>query len=162
MFDITIKGRVARKKDLKEYIERVMHHYFGNRLRRVIDLDIQMYTEIDEGSIAGYCYGDKDAVQIELARNWSKSPRKNRVKRPFTYDELVLNLTHELVHAKQFIRGEISTKHDKWKRSEYTYNCARVAYHNQPWEIEAYKSEDMLKSLYWDKVWETAELEDDE
>ena len=91
MFDITIKGRVARKKDLKEYVQRVMHHYFGNRLRRVIDLDIQMYTEIDEGSIAGYCYGDKDAVQIELARNWSKSQRKNRVKRPFTYDELVLN-----------------------------------------------------------------------
>ena len=110
MFDITISGRIKQKKKVEQFVRDCLHHYFGNRIKRRVDIDIDMVRELEDGQVAGYCHGDKDQVNIELARHWSKDTRSNRIN-----------------------------------------------YYNQPWEIEAYKSEDMLVELYWNKVWENEE-----
>jgi|TARA_Y100001938_G_scaffold151180_1_gene246961 hypothetical protein len=157
MFDITITGRIAQKKRIKNFVNDVMGHYFGKRLRRNIDLDIIMRRDLEEGQVAGYCYGDKNEIVIELARTWSWDSRKNRVRRPFTHTEMVHTLAHELVHAKQFIRGEITSRLDKWRSKGYTFNCARTGYHNLPWEVEAYKTEDLLLEMYWERPWQDEE-----
>ena len=43
-------------------------------------------------------------------------------------------LAHELVHVKQFARGELSTDMTQWKSRLY---CGNIDYWNQPWEREA-------------------------
>ena len=157
MFDITISGRIKQKKKVEQFVRDCLHHYFGNRIKRRVDIDIDMVRELDQGQVAGYCHGDKDQVNIELARHWSKDTRSNRIRHEYTLEDLVCTLAHEVVHAKQFIRGEITQRNNKWKHKNYQFDCARTNYYNQPWEIEAYKSEDMLVELYWNKVWENEE-----
>jgi hypothetical protein len=47
------------------------------------------------------------------------------------------------VHAKQYIRGELTAKQYRWAEE---YN---VKHSDMPWEIEAYGMEDELVDLYW-------------
>ena len=47
---------------------------------------------------------------------------------------MLINLTHEVIHAKQFISGELSPTTARWKNSDYT----KTPYSKQPWEREAY------------------------
>ena len=65
---------------------------------------------------------DKNEVEIELAR---QSGRKK-----FTLDEMMLNLAHELVHAKQFLKGELHPTLSKWKKFKKDY--ANTPYLKQP------------------------------
>ena len=60
-------------------------------------MDTQCF--IDELA-GGFCWGDKDSIEIEIART-SEGHK-------FTREEMLINPTHELIHAKQFIRGELS------------------------------------------------------
>jgi hypothetical protein len=49
-------------------------------------------------------------------------------------------LAHEMVHAKQFIKGELTSNEKcmKWNGKKVS---AKLAYHQTPWEIEAMSSE---------------------
>ena len=44
------------------------------------------------------------------------------------------NLAHEMVHVKQFARGELNLGMDKWKSRK---DCGDIEYWSQPWEKEA-------------------------
>ena len=59
---------------------------------------------------------------------------------------LISVLAHEMIHAKQIIRGEI--KFDKYRNGRLKHiwkgEVVRLPYHKQPWEIEAYTKEDIL------------------
>jgi hypothetical protein len=59
----------------------------------------------------------------------------------------LLTIAHEMVHIKQFARGEFDdlggTKF-KWKSKIFT----NVEYATAPWELEAYKMEKELYALY--------------
>ena len=79
------------------------------RLPRSVDIEINVLTECDNKNYA-LCWGDREEVEIELAR---KSGDKK-----FTLDEMMLNLAHELVHAKQFIRGELHQLYISGKSSK--------------------------------------------
>ena len=57
------------------------------------------------------------------------------------------NLAHELVHAKQFIKGELHPTLNKWKK--YKKDYTKTPYLKQPWEKEAYKLEEELFNKYW-------------
>lgn len=114
------------------------------------DLEIKVVNKCD-GGMTGYCYGEEDDVRIEIAMTdeSGKINVKDRMK----------HLAHEMVHAKQLIRGELkSTRRinttvngvdfevdaTEWK-GEMMYN---VPYKDQPWEIEAYSLEDALSEMY--------------
>ena len=79
-------------------------------------------------------------VDIEVART-SNGYRFHR-------DEMLVNLTHELVHAKQFIAGELSPTTAKWKKGDYS----KVPYSKQPWEREAYYWEKRLYEKFFEKL----------
>lgn len=93
------------------------------------------FTNKLEGESQGFCVGDKSSACIQIAKR--------------SYDEKISFLTqmqtlaHELVHAKQFLRGELGYDEDgafTWKnRSGKGYK-----YRNQPWEKEAEKFEKIL------------------
>ena len=137
MVRVTVNGRIAKKDKVKEYSEQALSDLMP-RLRRNVDIDIYIVTECDEKNYA-LCWGDKNEVEIELAR---KSGSKK-----FTHDEMMLNLAHELVHAKQFIKGELHPTLHKWKKFKKDY--AKTPYFKQPWEKEAYLMEDKIFNKHW-------------
>ena len=132
---ISIKGRIQKKKAVETFILNVLKHLMP-RLQRNVDIDVRIVTQCDNENYA-LCWGDKNSAEIELAR------RSGDIR--FTLDEIVLNLAHELVHAKQFIKGELHPTLSKWKSLDYR----DVAYSKQPWEKEANLLEDKLKKKYW-------------
>ena len=135
MLTININGRIANKKAVYAYIDAVCSELLQN-IKRNISIDIQVVTRC-EGENSALCWGDKDGAEIEIAR------QSFDVK--FTLDEMMLNLAHELVHAKQFIKGELHPNLNKWKRLDYT----NVPYSRTPWEKEAYLLEDKLFETHW-------------
>ena len=137
MLRVTINGRIAKKQKVKKYSEEVLLDLMP-RLRRNVDIDVYVVTECDEKNYA-LCWGDKNEVEIELAR---KSGSKK-----FTLEEMMLNLAHELVHAKQFLKGELHPTLHKWKKFKKDY--AKTPYFKQPWEKEAYLMEDKIFKQYW-------------
>ena len=81
-------------KQIEQFIFDCFNHYFDGRLKRDIDVDIIFKSELD-CSAAGWCTGDKQEILIELDNT-------------YTGRYLYLNIAHEIIHAKQFLRGETS------------------------------------------------------
>ena len=132
MIELSFKGRVKNKKRVMQFAEDVMDHYFDRRLKRLVEVEIKFVTLLEEGGVAGYCSGDRNSADVEIARDFSSE----RI--------LMLNLAHELVHAKQFIRGEMNG-------TENWHGLQRFADQKKlPWEVEAYEMEERLVQLYYD------------
>ena len=135
--NISITGRIAKRKQVETFIFDSLEHLMP-RLRRDIDIDVRVVTRCDENHYA-LCLGDKNSAEIELARGSDNTT--------FTLQEMMVNLAHELVHAKQFIKGELHPSLNRWKKLDYS----NTAYSRQPWEKEAYLLEDKLVEKFWNK-----------
>jgi len=81
-----------RNKQIEQFIHDCFNHYFDGRLKRQIDVDV-IFKDKLEGDAAGWCTGDTNEILIELDNT-------------YTGKELYRNIAHEIVHAKQFLRGE--------------------------------------------------------
>ena len=135
MVYLSINGRIAKKKQIENFVFDVLEHLMP-RLRRDVSIDVNVVTRCDNHHYA-LCLGDKDSAEIELARGSGDLT--------FTLEEMILNLAHELVHAKQFIRGELHPNLNRWKNLDYS----NTLYSRQPWEKEAYLLEDKLINKFW-------------
>ena len=135
MVYLSINGRIAKRKQIENFVFDVLTHLMP-RLKRDISIDVNVVTRCDNHHYA-LCLGDKDSAEIELARGSGDLT--------FTLDEIILNLAHELVHAKQFIRGELHPNLNRWKNLDYS----KTLYSRQPWEKEAYLLEDKLINKFW-------------
>jgi hypothetical protein len=137
MIRLSIKGRIAKKERIEKYIQTALLDMMP-RLKRLIEIDLNVVTKCDDNNYA-LCWGDKNIIEIELART------SGDIK--FTHDEMMLNLAHEIVHAKQFIKGELHPTLQKWKK--FKKDCAKTPYFKTPWEKEAYLMEDKIFNKYW-------------
>jgi ribonuclease HII len=137
MIRLSIKGRIAKKERIEKYIQTALLDMMP-RLKRLIEIDLNVVTKCDDNNYA-LCWGDKNIIEIELART------SGDIK--FTHDEMMLNLAHEIVHAKQFIKGELHPTLQKWKKFKKDY--AKTPYFKTPWEKEAYLMEDKIFNKYW-------------
>ena len=90
-------------------------------------LKVTFVKSLDGGDTHGYCSGDIGEVEIKVATNF-----------PFLMQ--LRTLSHELIHARQFWSGELSSDLCVYKGTDYS----EAAYEDQPWEIEAHKYEDQL------------------
>ena len=146
MFEVTIHGKIEHKRYIKKYVHDILHHFFKNRITRQIPITIKIvdYLEGDQGQ----CIGTRNYANIDLAV--SIRGKKNRRRRP-KLDQILETLAHELIHAKQFLRGEINQRNLIWRGKRGPYDCKRLAYRKTPWEREAYGQEKELKITYWDK-----------
>ena len=63
--------------------------------------------------------------------------------RPQRWEDLGSTLAHEMVHVKQFAKGQLHTEGDKnyWMGERVTH---RVKYLDQPWEVEAFQRQEIL------------------
>lgn len=71
------------------------------------------------------------------------------VKKDQTYDDFCTTILHEMVHVKQYAKGELKERYKTghkqyWKDKDYT----EASYLDQPWEKEAYKLQETLFELF--------------
>ena len=139
MIHVQIHGQLKNRKFVENVCELLLENIIPTKLRRNVDVDVWILNALEEQA-GGYCWGDKRSIDIEVART-SEGYRYSR-------EELLTNLTHELIHAKQFITGELSPSNMRWKKADYT----KVPYSHQPWEREAYRWETRLYEKYFKKL----------
>jgi len=128
-----ILGRHKNKLVVDHYVAMVIKALKLHRLtKRSIIIDFK--TSLDDEAL-GLCFGVKDVAQVSIAR------KSNGVSQTFL--EQMQTLAHELVHVKQYMRGELGyNQHGdfKWKKR----NAGGYKYENQPWEKEAVRLEKIL------------------
>jgi len=148
--EIIVKGRneIISKEEMKYVANFFGEILLGKRLARNIYLEIYN-TDFGNFKEAGYChYTDLD----------SRKPRDFwiEINNKMRYHEQVETLAHEMVHLKQFARGEWK-QHEKY--GQYTWMGRRMfipdhlydkKYEKKqlPWEKEAYLSEPWLAGFY--------------
>jgi len=120
---VFIEGRHKNKAVVEKYVDNLCRALQINRLQRL--LTIRFKGTLDGGA-QGLCHGEHDYAEVEIGTNGQTFMRQMQA------------LAHEMVHAKQFLRGELSsTGVWKWKGRK----AENYEYLNQPWEKEAYKWE---------------------
>ena len=107
--------------------------------QKLIRVKAQITKELKQKEQAyGFCHITDDDLDrprefmIELDTSMKNS-----------FDQILTWLAHEMVHLKQFVRGELcdyETGRVQWKTRMY----GNVHYEDQPWEREAYRLETKL------------------
>ena len=142
MHDFIING--TRNQKLIDFIESVYYQLGLNQYEDCLfELD---FLPKCAGGAGGYCDGDDEYIQIEIAR----SDLQGRIR----MDDLKINIAHEMIHAQQIASGRLINKgfvlvedpirgnkfmaaKQIWEGKEYV-GCK---YDEQPWEKEAYSLE---------------------
>lgn len=133
MIYIDIKGRVKNKSLVRFYIENLINELGMGKLRKPV---IVVKFKTNASGAYGVCDGEKgEYACIDIARVCPVTNRK------LGFLEMMQTLAHEMVHARQFIRGELNnTGGWAWKGR----NANGYDYDNQPWEKEAFALEKEL------------------
>ena len=144
MYNMIVQGTVNQK--LIDYVERVYNYLGLDEFDEcLIDLDFKPRCM---GGAGGYCNGDEEEVQVEIARSdaMGRIPMK----------DLMINIAHELVHAKQMASGRLVNNGFVLKTNDAGEQCMTskqtfegveyigVAYNDHPWEHEAYGTEEEI------------------
>ena len=138
-----IEGYRSNNQKLYKAVDSAALYYcallLGPWMVRNIYLEIKLTKDLKKKDQAyGYCHIVDDDLDkprefmIELDAS---------MKHPF--DQILIWLAHEMVHLKQFVRGELfdyATGKVQWKKRMY----GRVHYDDSPWEKEAYRRENKL------------------
>lgn len=98
-------------------------------LNETIEVD---FEDVIEKGQCGYCDYDEDGITVFI---------NSRMK----ISQIIITLFHEMVHAKQFIRGELITGEGKLP-SRWLGDECNLPYLETPWEREAYE----LEAVMWD------------
>ena len=144
---ITVEGYRRHNKKLFRSLGCAAEFYgevlLGKRMAKNILVEIKLTNELKQKEQAyGYCHITDDNLNrprefmIELDTS---------MKHPF--DQILTWLAHEMVHLKQFVRGELfdyETGNVQWKSRTF----GRIHYTDQPWEKEAYRLEGELYEMF--------------
>tara|TARA_R110000868_G_C10553774_1_gene736159 strand:+ start:60 stop:488 length:429 start_codon:yes stop_codon:yes gene_type:complete len=139
MIIYSVKGKSSKKFD--RYIQNCLNHLIPYPIEKDVDLLIRFKKHLKNEN-TGQAIGDTNEVTVDIAR--FQELDDGTMKR-LTLNEMAQNLAHELVHAKQFILGEINSTDYIWKKIDYS----ECNYWEQPWEVEAYHREDYLYKTFW-------------
>lgn len=134
---LNIKGS---NKDCRKLIESAAYYYaeklIGKRLLKTIKININLKRGmVKKDGAEGTCIWD----------DWEdlrKTPREFTIELDcgVTIRNILINLAHEMVHMKQWVRGdmyEYSNPH-MVRFMKKKYDMSEIAYWDYPWEIEAY------------------------
>ena len=140
-------------KKFKPYVERAANFYAeflipNKRLRDNINLEIRFNPKIDEygyASIEDYNEYNKPRYFLVEIHPWIGAPN------------ILKTLAHEMVHVKQYVRGETNETLSKWRG--VPIDSDKLDYFLHPWEMDAYSLETALvyKFSIKEKLWEVFE-----
>jgi len=134
---LDFQGRWPQRDKVEQFCYDVLNHFFKGRVKRELSLNLVMKKEMRD---YGYTDGDRNEVTIEISR------RHNGETIPLPI--LMKTVAHELIHAKQFFRGEINNTNDVYAKDKKDYK--KASYTFKPWEHEAHMMEDFMYKLYWE------------
>ena len=126
------KGTIKQYRSVATW---VCNYLLGNRLSEVTSIRILFKKDLCKKEFThGDCDWDSDTLPPRLFTI--------RIDKSLTRFQQFVTLCHELIHVKQFAKGEL---HDycyrpeisRWKRRKI--NVEKTDYENLPWEKEAYK-----------------------
>ena len=128
-----IEGRVKNRKVVDIYIQNLLKELNLHR-RYASELSIKFVTKLPQGAL-GFASGGPRWGEVEIART-SQGEK-------LQFFEQMITVAHEMVHIKQYMKGELSTNHVP----------KRIPYKNQFWEVEAHNMEEWLfaRAFPWDK-----------
>ena len=137
MLNVFFQGRVRQQARLQEFACDVINDLLPREFKRDIDIHVRFTKNIDA---MGYCHmEDEETIAIEVCNQGD-------------LNQIASTIAHELVHAKQFIRGELNAGMTRWKRQEIPVGPRggiQIQYHDQPWEREAFEKEVDLVKAFW-------------
>lgn len=122
IFVDVIGGSRSQKKHVKSMVE-----FCVKTLMPRMNLDITVNLCKPTGAM-GYCLQEENNRTFELEIDKTQSLRG-----------LLETVAHEMVHVKQYARGELSADKHVWMGK--TYNPEEINYWDLPWEIEAHGRE---------------------
>ena len=135
---ISVRGGSKFQNALVREIVEFYHAKYMSRFS-AIQIDIRLTKNlVEDYGIYGYCFPESTyrprEFEIEIDKNLS-------------LEQLIKTLFHELVHVKQYARGELVEQSanaikssTKWKEKDHS----TTPYSKQPWEREAFKLQDKL------------------
>lgn len=129
MIYLEVLGQVKKRKQVHEFCHSVLSELMPS-LRRDVDITVQ-FVKSCEDQEAGFCVGDRGQVEITIA--------KSSQDELYEFSEQLVTLCHELVHAKQFLKGELENN-KVWKGVDLSF----LPLSQHPWEIEAFEKEQIL------------------
>lgn len=127
----------------RELILEAIQFSIEQLMPRMKSLYIEVNLRKMEESYTGLCYPTDYKVK---ARDFEIELQKGQ-----TENELVSTVMHEMVHCKQYARGElyqsIRTNRLRWKGVDHM----GTPYQDQPWEEEAYRLEEELFHMWQER-----------
>lgn len=138
--DIVGKTKHMCKAEIKFAAAFYAQYLMGEKLAKNLDLEIRFE---DQGKLAeGHCV-PLDAERRHRSFEIGINPKMQRYK-------MLQCLAHEMVHVKQYAKGELANHliTAKWKGETYKITSSIEDYLNWPWEIEAYGRDRALYLFY--------------
>jgi hypothetical protein len=98
-----------------------------------IDENVEVdFEETFEENCCGWCDYDEDGITVFVNPKMKKS-------------QIITTFFHEMVHAKQFVKGELISGEGR-NPSRWMGKECDLPYYETPWEQEAYE----LEAVMWD------------
>lgn len=125
-----------RNKKQRDMVINVINTYITELKLRSSRYSLQVFAVADLVKIKGINAGTMLAPDKEILLGFDPTLKP---------EVLCRTLAHEMVHAKQFAKGQLRGKFGRTKMT-YTWmgKKCRKTYYNQPWEIEAFSKESLL------------------
>lgn len=140
--NIEIRGKTKSmcKAEIKFATAFFAKYLMGTRLAKNLDIEILFENQgkMSEGHCSPIEHGRKPRM-FEIGIN----PKLRRYK-------MLQCLAHEMVHVKQYAKGELSNElvTAKWQGKTYKLTNSFEDYLNWPWEVEAYGRDRALYLFY--------------
>ena len=125
MNNIEVTGGKAYQR---KYAQSIAHFCIEKLMPRMQTLDVNIVLKSikDKENTLGYCLSETNReFEIEIDKS-------------LPLRTLLTTVAHEMVHVKQFARGELTEK-QAWMGK--TYDINKTQYWDLPWEIEAHGRE---------------------
>jgi hypothetical protein len=114
---------------------------------RTVDILEISIVECDLGHADGYCSWEDTNV----------NPREFTIEldKKLIGTELIKTIAHEMVHLKQYVKGELKERYKPYHRHIWKGDVVDVGLDNMfdvPWEVEAREMEEELFLLYENRM----------
>lgn len=126
---------------IEEFVEWCCEELGVDKLRGWIDFRWH-YGELEDNAF-GLCAGDSREISIQVATR--------QFGEPISYEDKLKTTAHELVHARQYLRRELTQHPDewdlpvsRWKGRKIHYGKGKYGEEDTPWEKEARRLEEKL------------------
>ena len=131
---------------VKIYTNKILNYLVPNNQIQT-NIHIEEVQQLERGNFGGIRSKDsKTAGTASRRGNDINIKIANIVFGQASVEEKMVTLAHELVHAKQYITGEL--QFDKWKGTPES-NYLHLPYRETPWEEEAYRLQEYLYERFW-------------